>query len=365
MSDRGFTQTRGAVTSFTAAYGAPEQFSRQHGPTGPWTDVFALALVMVELLVGHEALSGDDFIQLGMASADPVRRPTPAGLGVDVGAPLEAVLSRALAVAPSDRPPTAGAFWDAVREAAGLAPVRSVGYGSRPSSAASAATMVAPTSAPPSRAPTTEPTVADPQGATAAPAARRSPAALMGAGLVAAAAVAGALFAQRSGGGGVPPGAAAIAPSAASAASAPPTLPAAAKSPATCPSDMAAIDPGKMFMGSDDGDEDERPAHQVSLGAYCMDLHEVTVGAYRRCSEIGECKRAPTEVQWEDVSAHDKQALSPLCNANDPEARKDHPINCVDWDMARTYCEFVGKRLPTEAEWEYAARGGLGQKRYP
>src|SRR6185369_15801733 len=53
------------LTSFTPQYGAPEQFSRSYGATGPWSDVFALALVAVEMLTGKIALEGDDLVQLG------------------------------------------------------------------------------------------------------------------------------------------------------------------------------------------------------------------------------------------------------------------------------------------------------------
>ncbi len=65
------------VTSFTPQYGAPEQFSRSYGATGPWTDVFALALVAVEMLTGKIALDGDDLVQLGFAAGNRrvVRRP--------------------------------------------------------------------------------------------------------------------------------------------------------------------------------------------------------------------------------------------------------------------------------------------------
>jgi len=66
-----FHKTSGHVTSFTPAYGAPEQFSRSHGATGPWTDVFSLALIVGEMLTGGEALQGDDFLQLAVASANP------------------------------------------------------------------------------------------------------------------------------------------------------------------------------------------------------------------------------------------------------------------------------------------------------
>ena len=72
-----FTKTSGQITSFTPAYGAPEQFSRTHGATGPWTDVFALALIFAEVCTGHEPLQGDDFVQLAVASGSTERRPTP------------------------------------------------------------------------------------------------------------------------------------------------------------------------------------------------------------------------------------------------------------------------------------------------
>src|SRR5580693_4422829 len=109
-----FTKTSGQVTSFTPAYGAPEQFTRSHGSTGPWTDVFALALVLVEMMTGRDPLEGDDFVQLAVASANPERRPTPRTFGVVVGDAIESVFVKALAVKPSDRFQTAGDFWNAL-----------------------------------------------------------------------------------------------------------------------------------------------------------------------------------------------------------------------------------------------------------
>ena len=79
-----FTKTSGQVTSFTPAYGAPEQFSRTQGSTGPWTDVFALALMAVELASGKEPLDGDDFLQLAVSSSNAERRPTPRSFGLQV-----------------------------------------------------------------------------------------------------------------------------------------------------------------------------------------------------------------------------------------------------------------------------------------
>jgi serine/threonine protein kinase len=102
------------VTSFTPAYGAPEQWApRRYGQTGPWTDVWGLALTMVELLAARPIIDGDQPAMMGTA-LDPVRRPTPRTEGVTIGDAAEAVFVRALAVDPRDRYLNAGEFWDAL-----------------------------------------------------------------------------------------------------------------------------------------------------------------------------------------------------------------------------------------------------------
>jgi serine/threonine protein kinase len=103
------------VTSFTPQYGAPEQFSRSYGATGPWTDVFALALIAVEMMIARPALDGDDLIQLAYSSGNPDKRPTPHALGVAVPEPVEAVFRRALSTNPSERFQRAGELLDALR----------------------------------------------------------------------------------------------------------------------------------------------------------------------------------------------------------------------------------------------------------
>ncbi len=115
-------ETGGSVRSFTPQYGAPEQFHRQFGATGPWTDVFALALILVELVAGKRALDGADTTQLYIVSTDPTRRPTLRGAGVAVDDAVEAVLAVALTVDPRARYRDAGAFWDALVAAAGTGP---------------------------------------------------------------------------------------------------------------------------------------------------------------------------------------------------------------------------------------------------
>jgi formylglycine-generating enzyme required for sulfatase activity len=140
---------------------------------------------------------------------------------------------------------------------------------------------------------------------------------------------------------------------------------AAIASPTTCPEGMALVPGGRFFMGSDDDLPAERPAHKVTLRAYCMDKLEVTTAAYRACSDRGDCKRAGTTNRWEGITPKDARAYDPLCNASSEDvSRGAHPINCVDWNMADRFCKAEGKRLPTEAEWEFAARGSDGRK-YP
>jgi serine/threonine protein kinase len=106
-----------AACGFTPAYGAPEQFCDAYGVTGPWTDVFALALLLVELVVGREPLGNVPTEELARAATDPRTRPTPAALGVDVPAAVESVLERALAIYPAERWQTAGSFWNALHAA--------------------------------------------------------------------------------------------------------------------------------------------------------------------------------------------------------------------------------------------------------
>jgi serine/threonine protein kinase len=114
FSERG---TSTDACGFTPCYAAPEQFSEAYGITGPWTDVFALALLVVELVTGREPLGEGTTEQLARVAVDPVRRPTPRALGVTVPDAVEEVLVGALAVYPAERWQTVGSFWGALREA--------------------------------------------------------------------------------------------------------------------------------------------------------------------------------------------------------------------------------------------------------
>jgi eukaryotic-like serine/threonine-protein kinase len=130
-----------------------------------------------------------------------------------------------------------------------------------------------------------------------------------------------------------------------------------------CPHGMAVVPGGRFFMGSDDDPPAERPAHHVTLSPYCIDIFEVATDDYRACTERGDCRRASPTNEWNGVSATDHKAFDGLCNIRDPSHGR-HPINCVDWEMATQFCSSRGARLPTEAEWEFAARGSDG-RRYP
>jgi formylglycine-generating enzyme required for sulfatase activity len=132
----------------------------------------------------------------------------------------------------------------------------------------------------------------------------------------------------------------------------------------SCPAGTIKIPGGSFFMGSDEGLPMEKPAHQVSLDPYCIDEFEVSVEQYKACSDSGRCKRASNSNEWEKITDKERKAFDPLCNIRDPVGKSTHPINCVDWEMADKFCHEQGKRLPTEAEWEFAARGPDGRK-YP
>ena len=118
-----------------------------------------------------------------------------------------------------------------------------------------------------------------------------------------------------------------------------------APEPMKIPAGMVLV-PGATFkMGLDGGSKSEGPAHEVSVGSFLMDKLEVTSAESRDCVEHKQCP-PPGEGEF--------------CNGLRPE-RDKHPINCVDKEAAAAFCEYRGKRLPTEAEWELAARGTDGR----
>lgn len=167
--------------------------------------------------------------------------------------------------------------------------------------------------------------------------------------------------------------------------------------------------PGGSFMMGGDGDQaaaDELPKHQVTVSSFYMDTHEVSNAEFARfVKATGYVTTAQRKPDWEELKKNvppgtpkpSEDLLVPASLVFTPpsvkvdlgdysqwwswvegaswsapegsqsnlEGKEDFPVVHVSWDDAMAYCKWAGKRLPTEAEWEYAARGGLENNLYP
>lgn len=345
----------------TPRYGAPEQWSRAHGATGPWTDVFQMALLFIEILRGGvPALAGETPEELAHAAQDPVNRPSPRSLGLDVPAAVEEVFLRALAVPVRDRYPHMKAFWSAL--AAALPP----------------------------------PDAALPPPDAAPMISRRSGRSWIGAGMVGlaigmalscivhmpdgSAAVlvehtrAGELVCndgEAAGDGNGRPAcpegqtmvAGACEPQCAAGETRrdgncrrecqPPNVLVNEICKPRCDDGMiliAGTPPGGFHSAT------RARAPQV-IPDLCVDRSEVTVASFKTTMPPAAFDRTRTLHGESGGRRFDR-----YCNARYDD-RADHPINCVDLAAATEYCRRIGRRLPTEWEWEWTA--GRGANMYP
>jgi formylglycine-generating enzyme required for sulfatase activity len=143
---------------------------------------------------------------------------------------------------------------------------------------------------------------------------------------------------------------------------------------------LTTIPAGDFLMGSDDGDDDERPVHRVHVDEFQIGTQLVTNAEYARfVRETG--RRAPGVYELplvvtagaDEREENFRRMSDPYCWKNDqpPRERLDHPVTLVRWDDANAYCAWLSStagqvfRLPNEAQWEKAARGGRRGDRYP
>ena len=374
------SQKTGTQPLGTPLFMSPEQTDRK-GRICPATDVWALGLIAFRLLTGKDFWLDVETLPmlLRQICIDPIpfagerarELEVPATLPPGFDAWFARCVSRDIDARFQDAGAAVRAFAELVTEGAPRGVLVMTGAGSRTSSASlsisSSSSNVVRSGAgigvgveAATVAVHTAPVVGRADSAGAAAATKRGSPTIWIVGAIVAALGVGGVIALLGGRGDAPGKAATTAASASASASAVPAPPPAKTS---CPEGLVLIPGGSMFMGARDLKEDAMPPHEVTLSSFCLDRTEVTTRAYGACVEKGECERALEQVSWTGIKPETQQRYSPFCNAGKAD-RGEHPVNCVAWPMADNYCKKRGQRLPTEAEWEYAARGS-SQRKYP
>jgi formylglycine-generating enzyme required for sulfatase activity len=128
-------------------------------------------------------------------------------------------------------------------------------------------------------------------------------------------------------------------------------------------SEMVIIQGGTKYRGSLDGNRDEMPRHQITLPSFSIDIHPVTNEQFVRFLEVmgGEKDSNHNDI----IRLRDSRIKRSAGKLSIESGYAKHPVVGVTWYGAVAYAKWVGKRLPTEAEWEIAARGGLDNSLYP
>ena len=372
--DDATTVTGSGVAIGTPKYMAPEQAVGKD--VGPWSDLYALGALLYHMLSGAAPFQGDTAMEVmyGHLHTPP--------LDVDLPGADEAgwtdLLGRLLAKEPRDRPPGAEAVAAELARLENPKPLVVRG-GAMPLQAPDSALDATPIRSP----------MDEPDETTRTESRGRRPALLAAGAGVAAVALAFVVWAAwpnpgKDGGDEVlppPPDATSAAvqasvvapperedvaaadtkaetteragaPDVPSADVFPDAPPAVAWGPLLAAADMVLVPSGAYPVGCPAGEDacfpDERPAFTADLAAFGIGRAEVTAADYAACVAAGACRKPKTGGR---------------CNFGKPE-RAAHPANCVDWEGARAYCAWKTWRLPTEREWEAAARGQDGRS-YP
>lgn len=142
----------------------------------------------------------------------------------------------------------------------------------------------------------------------------------------------------------------------------------------TPPEGMVYFEGGEITIGTNRGAPNEAPAHNTEVSSFYLDKHPVTVARFRKFVEatgyVTDAERFGNSgvfdvvgQRWKLVDGADWER--PL-GEEGPKAKDNHPVTQVSWNDAVAYCEWAGRRLPTEAEWEYAAKNGEDSRgRFP
>jgi formylglycine-generating enzyme required for sulfatase activity/tRNA A-37 threonylcarbamoyl transferase component Bud32 len=358
----------------TPAYMAPEQ--SKPGPPTPSMDIYALGVAVFQMITGQVPYLADTPIaQVLMHIQQPV--PSARDHNPDVPPAVDETVQRAMAKSPEDRYSTAGEFANALEKAV------AVGGTWEPQETLIAGTLVGPTPTPAPAAASASSSIPAAPGqvpGVAAPAERRPSGMYIGLAAAALVALIGGVLiglgAMRQGGAGGPasasttetptdtPAPTEIQPTDTSAPTEKPTevsaegptaIPAEAPTPTETPTElpptliqrsteMVLVPAGAFTMGNNNGLPAERPEHELYLDAFYIDKYEVTNVFYRECVTEGGCSRplntdSPTQF-----------------NYFEGEYFYEYPFVYATWNEADNYCRWRGGHLPTEAQWEKAAR---------